>query len=637
MYLIKTRYFNLLFFTLTSYGLCAQISLPAFFSDHMVLQQQQEILLFGKAAPSEQVVGSFKGEVRKTNANPDGSWQLVFSPSKPGGPYQLIISGKNTIKFNNVFVGEVWFCSGQSNMGWPLYKSENGILEVEQSLHDKIKLFNVRRSMSGIPTKDLDTTNKWTSCNPKTTKNFSAVAYYFARELYKRYQVPIGLIHSSWGGSSIEAWMSADAFKNDKSKDQLLKKIKSTDLNQLEQAYKVDEKQYKIYLDKVDMGLKLNWQSIQQDYSSWEKMQLPNVWRRSPLKQRVGVVWVSKSINLSVQDIAGDLELSFGLIDNEDITYFNGTQVGSIKKNNVSRNYIVPKELLKHGENIITVRVKNPLDIGGFRSGENSFYFRTISSKVSLSGTWRYKVGTPKIKDPPTRVHPKYLPSSLYNAMLYPFFDYNIRGVIWYQGESNVNRADEYGKLFPMMIKDWRDKWKNNMPFLFIQLPNRANMGIKQPNFREAQAQALNLDFVGMIPTIDIGDNYDVHPANKHDVGYRLAVAADHLVYNPSIIGHYPKIIETVSMPKSVLFSFDQSITRKGTSKIIGGFEIFKNGVFDSSANAVIVDEKTIAVLHSSDDYPIEVRYLWKDAPSEVSIYNELEIPLPPFRKTIGN
>ena len=633
----KTRYFKLLFFTLTSFGLCAQISLPPFFSDHMVLQQEQKIVLFGKAAPYEKVTGIFKGEVLKTSANPDGSWRLVFSPSKAGGPYQLKISANNTIKFNNVFVGEVWFCSGQSNMGWPLYKSENGIREVEQSLHEKIKLFNVRRSMSGIPTEDLDTINKWTSCNPKTTKNFSAVAYYFARELYKRYQVPIGLIHSSWGGSSIEAWMNADAFADDKNKYELIKKIKTLDLNQLEQDYKVEEKKYNIYLDEVDVGLKQNWQSEHQNYSSWKTMQLPNVWRRTPLKQRVGVVWVSKSITLLAQDTAGDLKLNFGLIDNEDITYFNGTRVGSIKKNNVSRNYIVPKELLKLGENIITVRVKNPLDIGGFRSGENSFYFRTILEKVSLAGTWRYKVGTPKIKKPPIRVHPKYLPSSLYNAMLYPFFDYNIRGVLWYQGESNVSRAMEYGKLFPMMIKDWRAKWQKNIPFLFVQLPNRANMGIKQPNFREAQAQALNLDFVGMIPTIDIGDNYDVHPVNKHDVGYRLAVAADHLVYNPSAIGHYPKIIETASMPKSVLFSFDQSIVHKGASEIIGGFEIFKNGVFDSRANAEIVDEKTIAVPHSSDDYPIEIRYLWKDAPSEVSIYNELEIPLPPFKKIIDN
>lgn len=638
MYLtFKTHYFNLLFFTLTSLGLCAQISLPAFFSDHMVLQQQQDILLFGKAAPSEQVVGSFKGEVRKTNANPDGSWRLIFSPSKAGGPYTLKLSGNNTIEFNNIFVGEVWFCSGQSNMGWPLYKSENGIHETENSFHDKIKLLNVRRSMSGTPTKELDVNNKWTPCTPKTAKNFSAVAYYFARELYKRYQVPIGLIHSSWGGSSIEAWMNADAFKNDKSKEQLLKKIKSTDLNQLEQAYKVVEKQYKIYLDEADLGLEQNWQSIQEDYSLWKTIQLPNVWRRTPLKQRVGVVWVSKSITLSSLDTTVDLELSFGLIDNEDITYFNGTRVGSIKKNDVSRKYTVPKELLKQGENIITIRVKNPLDIGGFRSSEKSLFFRTISSKVSLAGNWRYKVGIPNIKEPPKRVHPKYLPSSLYNAMLYPFFDYKIRGVLWYQGESNVSRAPEYGRLFPIMIQDWREKWQNNMPFLYVQLPNRANMGIKQANFREAQAQALNLDLVGMIPTIDIGDDYNVHPENKYDVGYRLAIAADYLVYNPKVIGHYPKIIETVPRSKSVLFSFDQSIVHMGTSEIIGGFEIFKNGVFQSKANAKLVDKKTIAVLHSSNDYPIEIRYLWKDAPSEVSIYNDLEIPLPPFRKTVVN
>jgi sialate O-acetylesterase len=221
--------------------------------------------------------------------------------------------------------------------------------------------------------------------------------------------------------------------------------------------------------------------------------------------------------------------------------------------------------------------------------------------------------------------------------MLYPFFDYKIRGILWYQGESNVSRATEYGKLFPKMIQDWREKWQINMPFLFVQLPNRANMGIKQVNFREAQAQALNLDLVGMIPTIDIGDDYNVHPANKYDVGFRLAIAADYLVYNPKVIGHYPKIIETVPSSKSVLFSFDQSIVHKGKSEIIGGFEIFKNGVFQSKANAKLVDEKTIAVLHSSNDYPIEIRYLWKDAPSEVSIYNDLGIPLPPFRKTVGN
>ena len=633
----KTRYLFFFFFTLISLGLCAQISLPAFFSDHMVLQQHKEIHLFGKATPGEHIVGSFNGELRKTSTNPDGSWRLVFSPSTAGGPFTLKLSGNNSIEFNNVFVGEVWFCSGQSNMGWPLYKSENGIQEIENSFHDKIKLFNVRRSMSGTPTKELDINNKWTPCTPKTAKNFSAVAYYFARELYKRHQVPIGLIHSSWGGSSIEAWMNADAFKNDKSKEQLLKKIKSTDLNQLEQAYKVNEKQYKIYLDEADLGLEQKWQSVQEDYSSWKTIQLPNVWRRTSLKQRVGVVWVSKSITLSAQDTTADLELSFGLIDNEDITYFNGIEVGSIKKNDVSRKYTVPKGLLKEGANIITIRVKNPLDIGGFRSSEKSLFFRTISAKVSLAGNWRYKVGIPNIKEPPKRVHPKYLPSSLYNAMLYPFFEYKIRGVLWYQGESNVSRAKEYGKLFPIMIQDWRDKWQNNMPFLFVQLPNRANIGIKQANFREAQAQALNLDLVGMIPTIDIGDDYNVHPANKYDVGYRLAIAADHLVYNPKVSGHYPKIIEMVSRSKSVLFSFDQSIVNKFSSDIINGFEIFKNGVFVSKANVKLIDEKTIALHHSSIEYPIEIRYLWEDAPSEVSIYNDLEIPLPPFRKTVGN
>jgi len=632
----KTIYFYFFILKLTSSSIYSQISLPPFFSDHMVLQQGEEITIWGKASPQEKITGFFRGEVCKTKASNDGKWSLVFINASSGGPYNLKLLGKNKIEFNNVFIGEVWFCSGQSNMGWPLYKSENGIIEIDQSQHDKIKLFNVKRSMSGIPTKELDPKNKWTSCNSKTTKNFSAVAYYFARELYKRLEVPIGLIHSSWGGSSIESWMNADDFSNDKSKHELLQKIKTLDLNKLEQEYKVAEKKYNLYLDEADLGTEQNWQSVNYDYSTWENIQLPNVWRNTNLKNRVGVVWVSKSIFLTAEDASNDLLLSFGLIDNEDITYFNGYKIGSIKKNDISRKYIVSKELLKKGKNVITVRIKNPLDIGGFRSGKDSLYLQTISAKISLAGTWKYRVGTNEINQPPDRVHPKYLPSSLYNAMLYPFFDFKIRGVIWYQGESNVSNPNEYSKLFPKMIQDWRKNWQKKIPFLFVQLPNRANMGIKLVNFREAQTQALNLDLVGMIPSIDIGDDYNVHPANKHDVGYRLAVASDFLVYNPKIFGHYPKIINSLSKSKSVLFYFDQTILNKGSSKI-KGFEIFKDGVFVSNTEAQLLDDKTVAVLNSSIDYPIEIRYLWKDAPSEVSIYNDIEMPLPPFRKTINN
>lgn len=632
----KTIYFYFFILKLTSSSIYSQISLPPFFSDHMVLQQGEEITIWGKASPKEEITGFFRGEIRKTKASNDGKWRLVFINASSGGPYNLKLLGNNTIELNNVFVGEVWFCSGQSNMGWPLYKSENGINEIEQSQHDKIKLFNVKRSMSGIPTKELDPKNKWTTCNSKTTKNFSAVAYYFARELYKRLEVPIGLIHSSWGGSSIESWMNADDFSNDKSKHELLQKIKTLDLNKLEQEYKVAEKKYNLYLDEADLGTKQNWQSVNYDYSTWKNIQLPNVWRNTNLKNRVGVVWVSKSIFLTAEDASNDLLLSFGLIDNEDITYFNGYKIGSIKKNDISRKYIVSKELLKKGKNVITVRIKNPLDIGGFRSGKDSLYLQTISAKISLAGTWKYRVGTNEINQPPDRVHPKYLPSSLYNAMLYPFFDFKIRGVIWYQGESNVSNPNEYSKLFPKMIQDWRKNWQKKIPFLFVQLPNRANMGIKLVNFREAQNQALNLDLVGMIPTIDIGDDYNVHPANKHDVGYRLAVASDFLVYNPKILGHYPKIINSLTKSKSVLFYFDQTILNKGSSKI-KGFEIFKDGVFVSNTEAQLLDDKTVAVLNSSIDYPIEIRYLWKDAPSEVSIYNNIKMPLPPFRKTINN
>lgn len=603
----------------------------------MVLQQKQDILIFGKASAGEHIVGTFNGQEEKTKAQKDGSWSLVFMPTEAGGPYKLKLKGNNEINLSNIYVGEVWFCSGQSNMGWKIENSTGGKQALRDANYDKIKLFNVRRSMSGLPTQDLHTKNKWEACTPQDTKGFSAVAYYFGRELYKKYNVPIGLIHSSWGGSRIEAWMSADAFKNDKSKQQLLAKIQNSDLNKMLRDYKNVERNYKAYLDEIDLGTQENWQSLTTDYKPWDEMQLPQVWGRTPLKQRFGIVWVTKTINLSAQNITEDVVVNLGRIDNEDKTYFNGEFIGENKKTDLVRTYTVHKELLNTGINRITVRIKNPRDNGGFRSSASDLYYKTPLGKKSLAGIWNYKVGTPNVKTPPDRVHPKYLPSSLYNAMLYPFFKYKVRGVIWYQGESNMSKPVEYAELFPKMIQDYRKQWNNpEMPFLYVQLPNIAKKSGRLPIFRAAQNEALVLDHVGMVPTIDIGEDYNIHPKNKLDVGKRLALAAENMIYKPTEKAAYPKVKNIKVENNRLLISFDENISIKGSKSKITGFEISnaKDEFFEVIAKQI--DDSSLSINTLQINNPQNIRYLWEDAPKKVMIYNSNNVPLPPFSKNLN-
>jgi len=634
--LINRRFLIAVCFILFSIQVYADISLPNFFSDHMVLQQDQSILIFGKANPDEVIEGIFKNETIQTVAKSDGSWSITFKSAKAGGPYILMLNGENKITLKDVYLGEVWFCSGQSNMGWTIEKSENGQEALKNANFEQIKLLNVKRSMSGTPQNDIKEGNKWETCTTKNAKGFSAVAYFFGRELYKKYQVPIGLIHASWGGASIEAWMNAEAFKDDNTKQQLMKKIKSSDLNQMLKDFSTVEKNYGTHLDAVDLGSKNNWQSLATDYSEWKSLKLPEVWRRTELKQRFGIVWVTKTIVLSAKEVEDSLALNLGRIDNEDMTYFNGKLIGQSKKTDFNRNYTVTKELLRVGLNRITVRTKNPRDIGGFRSSPKDLYYQTYKGKESLVGQWNYKVGTPNIDTPPERVHPKYLPSSLYNAMLHPFFNYTVRGAIWYQGESNMNKADEYAKLFPMMINDWRVQWNKEISFLFVQLPNIANKKGKLPEFREAQESVLNLKGVGMATIIDIGEDYNIHPINKLDVGKRLAIIAEKQVYRDVAESYHPTIEKIVSKDNMLLISFKNPVTIKGNDNEIKGFELSGNGKIFTKVTGKRIDEKTIAISHLEIMQPIVIRYLWEDAPKKVMIFDKNDMPLPPFAKQVS-
>lgn len=610
----------------------AEIKVPHFFSDHMVLQQNEPIKIYGKADAHEVIEGIFNDETLQTKADHNGNWSISFKSTKAGGPFEMTLKGTNTLKFIDLYVGEVWFCSGQSNMGWKLENSINGREELDNANYDKIKLFTAPRVMSH--TKEYDVSRgTWETCTPENAEGFSAVAYFFGRSLYETYQVPIGLINSSWGGTTIETWMDADLFKDHPNHLETISKMKTLDMVNLISEYNEADKQYGIDLDKADLGTSSQWQVATTNYSDWETFKLPSLWGDTELEQTFGVVWVTKEIDLNASDIALDVQLSIGRVDNEDITYVNSQKIGASTNKDLDRIYTIPKHILKIGKNRITIRTKNLGDLGGFRGAESDLYIKTAKRTYSLVGDWRYKVGTPNVVEPPLREHPKNYPSSLFNSMVHPFYGYNIKGVIWYQGESNTKNPEEYANFFPAMINDWRKGWNKEMPFLFVQLANYANQNDRVAAIREAQTAALKLDKTAMVVTLDIGEDANVHFANKQDVGKRLAMAAQNLAYNENTIATSGPLFKKDKVKKDkVIITFNEPLIINGDSENINGFLVSDGKDNFIKAEAKLLNETTVEVSSSIIKNPKYVCYLWEDAPGKVMIYNASDLPAPPFR-----
>jgi len=621
-----------------SCSLEANVSLPRFFSNHMVLQRHDDIIIYGWAQPGENITTTFKSEEKSTVADQKGNWSLTFKPANAGGPFNIQITGNNTIKLSDIYIGDVWLCSGQSNMGWRLENAQNGAQEVANAEYEQIKLLNVSREMASAPKTNISK-GSWKTCTPKNTKKFSAVAYFFGRELYKKYKVPIGLIHTSWGGTNIEAWMSEELFGGDAKRQLIIQKMKTIALSKVIPEYKASNIAYGEMLDEEDLGDADSWESIDTNYGKkWKPFELPSLWKNTELPKTYGVVWVTKTVNLEASDISSDVQLSLGRIDNEDITYVNGQRVGASIKKDLDRFYSIPKEVLAAGENRVTVRSKNLGSLGGFRGAVDDLYLETNSRKISLSGKWLYRVGTPDVEKPPTQEHPKNYPSSLYNSMIHPFFGYNIRGIIWYQGESNAKNPEEYAKFFPKMIEHWRSKWNKEVPFLFVQIANYANQRNRYPWLRESQTAALVLDHTAMVTTIDIGNDANIHPINKQDVGLRLAYAARNIVYGDDDIPSCgPKVKKVERTDDKLLVTFDSPFVIRGNQHFINGFQISDRSENFVDAKANLLNPNTIQVSNSEVVKPKFLRYLWEDAPGDVMIYNEQGLPTAPFRTDTGS
>ncbi|WP_343704930.1 sialate O-acetylesterase [Flavobacterium sp.] len=614
----------------------ANVRMPILFSDGMVLQRDKQIPIWGFADANETVEVHFNKQIKKTTANKKGKWTVNLAAEKAGGPFELIIIGKNKIIIKNVLVGEVWICSGQSNMEFQVFKTINSEKEISSADYPMIRHFGVAQDLSGTPKDDLKQ-GKWEEANKENVGNFTAVGYYFARKLYSELKIPIGIINTSWGGTNVETWTSREAFEKSNEFKNMIADVPSLNVDSISKLYarRMKERVEKIQGTPVSNDNEKSFKELSFNDNSWGELNTPGLWENQPLGDLDGVVWMRKTITLSAEDIKNKATLSLAKIDDEDITYVNGIEVGRNTQWDARRIYQIPENVLKEGKNVIAVRIVDNSGGGGIY-GESQDLKLTIGSKVILlDEKWKFRVIVVK-----TALSPNSYPSLLYNAMVNPLVPYGIQGVLWYQGEANVWRAEEYKKSFPLMITDWRTKFnQGNFPFYFVQLSTfdefggNSQKGSRWAELREAQSETLKLPNTGMAVTTDIGNAKDIHPTNKQDIGLRLAAIAMNNIYGKKQVYSGPTYKSQEIKGNQIILTFDNIGSGLSTpnNDELKGFEIAGSDKVFYSAKAIIKDNKIIV---SSDKVqnPVAVHYGWADDDTAINLFNKEKFPASPFR-----
>ena len=744
------------------------LKLAVMFTDNMVLQQMADLPVWGVAGPGMRVTVRFAGQEKTVSANADGDWRVTLEPLPANStPQEMNItmndSARTAITLRNILIGEVWICSGQSNMGFPVARAKDGVKESSEADFPGIRLLIIPTLVAETPQKHI-AAGAWEVCSPATISGFSAVGYYFGRELHRRLGVPVGLIKASLGGTVAEAWIrdlgitnvpfgvagnhrmqgerneNIEIFERRETMQSVVsrhapkgrqssgrfrrlsiliysriyslvvswKQLKSLAANGIlvisrslsrkallgnpglselvtryDKAVSNPGESLARYKEEVELigqktkdveneGYPRGWADIPNPPGEWNDMELPSSWQKRGLDFS-GILWFRRELELPEGWHGQELRLSIGATDKGDVTYFNNVKVGGITMADrqdswcLWRTYVIPSNLVRTGKAVIAVRVHSNGYAGGMIGPAAAMRLSCPalpeSSPVPLAGVWKYavesnygRIAIPVI--PPGPDNPNY-PGLLFNGMIFPLIPLAIRGVIWYQGESNVGRAIQYRTLFPAMIQDWRKCWnQGEFPFLFVQLPNfrtdppvpnvktdlREWEGLlnykaescrpgesEWAELREAQMLALRLPNTGMAVAIDIGDDTDLHPLNKQDVGLRLALNALAGVYGRNVPYSGPMFKGMSREGKTLKIDFDH---------VYGGLECRGEkllGFAISGADRDFVwadariDGDGVIVSSPTAPEPEFVRYAWADNPT-CNLYNAVGLPAVPFR-----
>lgn len=632
----------------------ANVSLPRVFSDGMVLQREMPVTIWGWADDGEKVTVSLAGRKKATVAK-DGAWSVQLTPLPAGGPHVLEVAGTNRVEIKDVMVGEVWLCSGQSNMVWELKKTTGGMEEADRADDALLRVFTVPRCSSATEASDFPE-GKWEQSNKGKPGDFSAVAYYLGKNLREELKVPVGIVVSAWGGTRAESWMArpaVDAWEIAQFGEEEYKKRQRERKEEVEHyyeyraAWKKAGKPAEAFVDTGASPETRAWISGETMGDAWSELELPStIDRIVPGQLLNGEVWFRKEVELPKDWSGKDLVLSLGRVDDFDTVWVNGTRVGYTGQETEKwwmhpREYTVPSEVLQPGKNAITIRVWDQFRGGGFFSGGGALSIGPAGEAgLALAGPWHYRLGRTEVEMPTV---PRNLRAKLFNGLIAPILPMQFRGIAWYQGEANTDSPEDYGTLLPALIENWRTRFNRpTMPFYIIQLANYIGMGndttgVSWAVLREKQFQTAAQDKNShLVVTIDLGETHNIHPKNKKDVGYRLSRIVLAETYGKKTACRGP-VIKGVSVSKNALrltFDYDDSgLIAKGDGGVTG-FEVAgPDGVYVKAQAAI----KGHQVEVSSPDVatPVKVRYAWKNDPA-CNLYNKNGFPAVPFQATVG-
>ncbi len=666
---MKLKVFLLLLLVFSApYFAQTKLQLHSLFNDNMVLQQKAKVAIWGKASPKSKIeIKTNWGIASKAITSKDSVWKVFLQTPKAGGPFTLEIKNGNQKRIlNNILVGEVWICSGQSNMEMPLrgflpkepvYNSEE---EIQRANYPNIRLFTVKTIASLDP--KTDCVGKWDECTPASAGNFSAVGYFFAKKLYDELKIPIGIIHTSWGGTPAEAWTSKkylSAFS------EFTSALKSIDENV------VAKENLKLWLGKFpsvpvsDYNRNDLWNSIDLhdsnlcksncDDSKWPTMNLPISWEKTSLGQFNGFIWFRKKVELPETWIGKEITVELGAVDDYDVTYINGIRIGAteeLRKWKDNRIYKANAEVNDNKILSLAVRVHDSGGAGGGIYG-GGFKMRLINAnsgeEIPLGGDWKYmpvaelfemnyflfadRLEEVKLRPKLEYFYDQRTPTALFNGMISPLTNFSIKGAIWYQGESNTPNPYLYEKLFPALIHNWRESWGYNFPFYFVQIaPYRYGGKFGSEYLRDAQRKSLSVPNTGMAVTLDLGDSLTVHPGNKKPVGDRLALWALAHQYGKQTVFSGPlyNYMKIYGNKVEIIFDYIGSglEIRENESRnlfeIAGDDKIFKPAV-------VKIEGTKLLVWSNEIQNPIAVRYAWRNLVNPV-LYNKEGLPASSFR-----
>ena len=622
----------------------AQVRLPRLVSSGMVLQRDQPVRLWGWARPGEAVALTFQSKTYRATTDPSGHWQAQLPALKAGGPYELQIDASNHLVVKDILVGDVWLCSGQSNMETPMSRVRDRYPQVvAQATNPRIRQFEVPMAYAFSGPKTDVTGGSWIPTTPQSVLKFSAVAYFFAMDLQAKYHVPIGIIKDAVGGSPAEAWLSADALRPFPAYAQQGAKYKDSTLvastKQRENAAVADWYQRLHQADQGEQPGQPKWSAPAYDASGWATLTMPGYWAdQTPLGPANGVVWLRKEVNVPAALVGQPARLELGTLVDADSTYLNGQLVGTTGYQYPPRKYDFAPGVLKVGKNVVTVRLISNGGRGGFTPGKE---YRLVAGEqtVDLKGLWQYKLGATLPPTPGTTTF-QYQPGGLYNGMIAPVLPYAVKGVLWYQGESNTAHPQEYQALLTGLIADWRSHaGQPTLPFVYAQLPNFMAVK-KEPSesgwaaLRDAQRRTLAVPHTSMAVLLDVGEWNDIHPLDKLTVGHRLALAAEKVAYGDAkVVASGPLYQSASTAGNKITLTFrdpGSSLVAKGGGPLTG-FAVAGADQKFVWAQARIEGNKVV-VWSDQVPAPVAVRYAWADNPEGANLYNQAGLPASTFQ-----